>query len=81
MAYGSETRPLPADAGLKFERAEMQMDMWCFMKDRGISEGLRKLVGVASITTVIRSGRLGWYGYVMRTGRRNVWSLDIIFLS
>ena len=25
MTYGSETRPLLADAGLKFERKEMQM--------------------------------------------------------
>ena len=28
MPYGSETRPLLVDAGLKFERAEMQMDVW-----------------------------------------------------
>ena len=27
---------------------------------------LRKLVGVETITTVIRSGRLRWYGHVMR---------------
>ena len=25
MTYGSETRPLLVDVGLKFERAEMQM--------------------------------------------------------
>ena len=25
MAYGCETIPLPADVGLKFEKAEMQM--------------------------------------------------------
>ena len=28
MTYGSETRPLLVDAGLKFERAEMQMIRW-----------------------------------------------------
>ena len=28
MTYGSETRPLLADVGLKFERAEMQMIRW-----------------------------------------------------
>ena len=28
MTYGSETRPLPADVGLKSERAEMQMIRW-----------------------------------------------------
>ena len=38
------------------------------MKDRRTSEELRKLVGVQPITTVIRSGRLKWYGHVMRKG-------------
>ena len=28
MIYGSETRPLLVDVGLKFERAEMQMIRW-----------------------------------------------------
>ena len=28
MTYGSETRPLLVDVGLKFERAEMQMIRW-----------------------------------------------------
>ena len=32
------------------------------MKDR---RTLRKLVGVKHITTVTRSGRLKWHGYVM----------------
>ena len=39
--------------------------MWCFHENR-TSEELRKLVGVELITTVIRSGRLRWYGYVMK---------------
>ena len=37
MTYGSETRPLLVEVGLKFERAEMQMIRWMcgiFMKDR-----------------------------------------------
>ena len=37
MIYGSDTRPLLADVGLKFERAEMQIirRMWgVSMKDR-----------------------------------------------
>ena len=65
MTYGSETRSLLADVGLKFERAEMQMIRWVcgvFLKDRRTSEELRKLVGVQPLKTVIRSGRLGWYG-------------------
>ena len=28
MTYGSDTRPLLADVGLKFERTEMQMIRW-----------------------------------------------------
>ena len=64
MTYGSETRPLPVDVGLKFERAEMQMIRWMCgisMKDRRTNEELRRLVGVEPITTFIRSGRLRWY--------------------
>ena len=37
MPYGSETRPLLVDVGLKFERAEMQMIRWMCgvaMKDK-----------------------------------------------
>ena len=92
MIYGSETRPLLADVGLKLERAEMKIIRWVCgvsMKDRrtseqrehrtpplarvmGVgrqqttSEELRKLVRIEPITTVIRSGRLRWYGHVMR---------------
>ena len=32
------------------------------------NEELRRLVGVEPITTFIRSGRLRWYGHVMRKG-------------
>ena len=69
MSYGSETRPLPVDVGLTFERAEMQMNRWMCgisLKDRRTNQELRRLVGVKPITTVIRSGRLRWYGHVMR---------------
>ena len=57
MTYGSETRPLLADVGLNFERAEMQM-IRCMcgvsLNDRRTSEKFRKLVEVQPITTVIR---------------------------
>ena len=69
--YGSETRPLLVDVGLKFERAEMQMIRWMCgisLKDRRTNEELRRLVGVEPITTFIKSGRLRWHGHVMRTG-------------
>ena len=71
MTYGSETRPLLADVGLKFERAEMQMIRWMCgisLKDRKTNEELKRLVGVEPITTLIRSGRLRWHGHVMRKG-------------
>ena len=69
ITYGSETRPMLVDVGLKFERVEMQMVRWVCgvtLKDRRTSEEFRKLVGVQPITTVIRSGRLRWYGHVVR---------------
>ena len=69
MTYGSETRPLLVDVGLKFERPEMQMIRWMCgisLKDRRTNEELRRLVGVEPITTFIRGGRLRWYGHVMR---------------
>ena len=65
MTYGSKTRPLLVDVGLKFERAEIQMIRWMCgisLKYRRTREELRKLVGVELITTVIRIGRLRWYG-------------------
>ena len=71
MTYGSETRPLLVDVGLKFERAEMQMIRWVCgvsLKDRRTNEELRRLDGVEPITTFMRSGRLRWYGHVMRKG-------------
>ena len=44
MTYGSETRPLLADVGSTFERAEMQIIRWMCgvsLKDRRASEELR----------------------------------------
>ena len=54
MTSGSKTRPLLADIGLKFERAEKQMIIWICgipLNDRITSEELRKLAGVQPITT------------------------------
>ena len=50
------------------------------LKDRRTSEELRRLVVVEPITTVVRSGRLRWYGHVMRKSEdrvKNVWSLAL----
>ena len=44
------------------------MDVW-YLHERQkgqMNEELRRLVGVESITIVIRSDRLRWYGHVMR---------------
>ena len=63
--------PLLVNVGLKFEGAGMQMIRWVCgisLKDRRTKEELRRLVGVEPITTFIRSGRLRWYGHVMRKG-------------
>ena len=49
----------------------MQMIRWMggiSLKDRMTNKELRRLVGVEPITPFIRSGRLRWYGHVMRTG-------------
>ena len=47
------------------------------LKDRRTNEELRRMVGVEPITTFMRGGRLRWYGHVMRTGWRNVWSIEL----
>ena len=57
------------DVWLQFERADNQMIRWMrgiAMKDRPTNEELRRVVGVEHITTFIRSGRLRWYGHMMR---------------
>ena len=38
------------------------------LTDRRTNEELRTLVGVEPITTLMRSGRMRWYGHVMRKG-------------
>ena len=47
------------------------MEVWGFHENRRTSEELRKLVGVEPITTIIRNGRLRWYGHVMRKSDKN----------
>ena len=47
MTYGSETRPLLVDVGLKFEKAEMQMIRWMCgisLKDRRTNEECTKRI-------------------------------------
>ena len=70
MTCGSEIRTLLADVGLNIGRAEMKMIRW--MCGVSTSEELRKLVGVEPIPTVIISGRLRWYGHVVRKKGRGV---------
>ena len=51
------------------------------MKDRKTSEAVRKLIGVEPITNVNRSGRLRWYGHVIRKNdedwMKNVWKSEL----
>ena len=44
------------------------MDVWYLIERQKANEELRRLVGVEPITTFIRSGRLRWYGHVIRKG-------------
>ena len=44
------------------------MDVWYLHERQKDNEELRRLVGVNPIISVIRSGRLRWYGHVMRKG-------------
>ena len=49
----------------------MQMIRWVCgisLKDRKTNEAFRRPVGVEPITTFIGSGRMRWYGHVMRKG-------------
>ena len=46
------------------------MDVWC--SHERTNEELRRLVGVEPIATVIRSGRLIWYGHVMRKSEEDL---------
>ena len=66
MTYGSETRPLLVDVGLNLKEQICRWMCGISMKDRRTIEELRRLVGVEPITTVIKSGKLRWYGHVMR---------------
>ena len=55
-------------AGFRCKRCDGTIQEADVVKDLMVdaSEEWRKLVGVHPITTVIRSGRLRWYGHLMR---------------
>ena len=59
MTYGSETRPLLVDVGLKFERADMQMSIWMCgisMKDRRTNEELSTYITANIPNTPMQHG-------------------------
>ena len=67
-----------AISDIQFERAEMQMIRWMCGVSIKTSEELRNLFGVEPITTVIRSGRLRWYGHVTRVSDEDcLWSIEL----
>jgi hypothetical protein len=69
MIYGSETWPLKVEDKQKLERAENMMVRWMCgvtLKDRISTTELRERLGISSIMSFVRRGRLGWFGHVER---------------
>ena len=55
-------------SGLTWKEQMIRWMCGISLKDRMTNEELRRLVGVEPITPFSRSGRLRWYGHVMRKG-------------
>ena len=85
MDHKREHRTPPTSKGMGVGRQQHNNIRWMCgisLKDRRTNEELRRLVGVEPITTFIKSGRLRWYGHVMRKGdedwvTKNVWSIEL----
>lgn len=69
MMYGSETWAMKVEDMQRLERAEKMMMRWMCgvtLKDGKTSEELRERLGVVSVSTRVRQGRLRWFGHVER---------------
>ena len=69
MVYGSETWPVKVDDMQRLERTERMMVRWMCgvsLKQRRLTDVLRKCLGIGSVSEVVRSGRLRWFGHVER---------------
>lgn len=69
LLHGTETWPAKMEDMQRLERAEKSMVRWMCgvsLKKGCRSEDLLQRLGVESITSVMRRGRLRWYGHVER---------------
>jgi hypothetical protein len=66
MVYGSETWPMKVEDMNRLERAERSMIRMCgvTLSERIPIKELRARLGIESISEVVTSGRLRWYGHV-----------------
>jgi len=65
----SETWPVRKDNEVALQQAEMRMVRWmCGIKlqDRVQSKGLREILGLDDIFSVLQQNRLRWYGHVLQ---------------
>ena len=69
LLYGSELWAEKKEIELRMERIEMKMIRWMVgvrLMDKVASQDLRKMLGLESMSTVLRRKRLGWFGHVQR---------------
>jgi len=67
--HGSETWPMKVEHELKMNRTEMSMIRWmCAVKlnEKKKSEELRELLGLESVSLMIKRSRLRWFGQMER---------------
>ena len=65
--HGSETWPMKVEHELKMNRTEMSVIRWmCGVKlnERKKREELRELLGLESVSLMIKNSRLRWFGRV-----------------
>jgi hypothetical protein len=66
MIYGSETWPVKIEDTQKLERMMVRHMCGVTLKDRKSAQVLRERLGIDSVTDIIRTGRLRWFGHVER---------------
>ena len=69
LMHGSETWPMKVEHELQLNRTEMSMIRWmCGVKlnDRKKSKELRELLGLETVSMMIKKSRSRWFGHVER---------------
>ena len=69
LVYGSETWPMKVDDMQRLVRSKNSMVRWMSgvsLKDKRSSEELRSGLGIVGVDSVVRRGRLRWFGHVER---------------